>query len=138
MSRVHGQFLAADVGELAGVSGTAIGQWARRGLIRASVSAGDPHVYSLEDLAEAVIVGELLRRGVSHADIRHAIGRLAQEYGTWPLSDAPLGTTAADGRTRVVLRERDGFFALSARGWQRTAAPPVVVEEVRLRFSRGR
>src|SRR5689334_7979997 len=49
--RVHGHFLAGEVGEMAGVSGNTIGQWARWGYIRASQSAGDPHVYSVEDVA---------------------------------------------------------------------------------------
>ncbi len=129
--RPHGHFLAADVGELAGVSGTTIGQWARRGYIRSSASDGEPRVYSVEDVAEAAIVGELLDRGVRHADIRRAIERLREEYGDWPLSGAPLGTA---GR-RVVLRERDGFYLLSARGWQLMTAPPEV-EEVRLRLNR--
>ena len=74
--KLHGSFLAGEVGELAGVSGTTIGQWARWGYIRASQSAGDPHVYSVEDVAEAAIVSELLGRGVRHADVRRAIDRL--------------------------------------------------------------
>jgi DNA-binding transcriptional MerR regulator len=137
MATIHGHFLAAEVGELAGVSGTTIGQWARWGYIPASVSQEDPHVYSVEDVAEAAIVGELLVRGVSHADIRRAIARLGEEYGDWPLSEAPLGTAKQNGRTRVVLRERDGLYALSPRGWQLMAAPPAI-EEVRLRFRRRR
>ena len=136
MSSVHGHFLAAEVGELAGVSGTTIGQWARWGYIPASVSGADPHVYSVEDVAEAAIVGELLGRGVSHADVRRAIERLREEYGKWPLSEAPLGTAVERGRARVVLRERDGYYALSPRGWQLMATPPPV-EEVRLRLNRG-
>ena len=51
MPRAHGSFLAGAVGELAGVSGNTIGQWARWGYIRASQSDGDPHVYSVEDVA---------------------------------------------------------------------------------------
>jgi DNA-binding transcriptional MerR regulator len=136
MATIHGHFLAAEVGELAGVSGTTIGQWARWGYIRASVSGEDPHVYSVEDVAEAAIVGELLGRGVPHADVRRAIGRLRDEYGAWPLSEAPLGTTTENGRTRVVLRERDGPYALCPRGWQLMTAPPAI-EEVRLRLNRG-
>ena len=93
VARVHGHFLAGEAGELAGVSGTTIGQWARWGYIRASQSAGDPHVYSVEDIAEAAIVRVLLERGVRHADIRKAVRRLAR-YGDWPLSEAPLATTA--------------------------------------------
>src|SRR5918995_4795887 len=112
MAAVHGHFLAAEVGELAGVSGTTIGQWARWGYIPASVSDADPHVYSVEDVVEAAIVAELLGRGVSHADVRRAIARLRDEYGTWPLSDAPLGTTTRNGSSGVLLRERDGLYAL--------------------------
>jgi DNA-binding transcriptional MerR regulator len=137
MARVHGELLAGEVGELAGVSGTTVGQWARRGYIRSSVSGGDPHVYSVEDVAEASIVGELLARGVRHADIRRAIDRLGGEYGEWPLSEAPLGTAAVRGRTAVVLRERDGCYVLMPRGWQLMTVPPPV-EEVRLRLNRGR
>jgi DNA-binding transcriptional MerR regulator len=138
MATVHGHFLAAEVGELAGVSGTTIGQWARWGYIPASVSDADPHVYSVEDVAEAAIVAELLSRGVSHADVRRAIARLSEEYGAWPLSEAPLGTTTQNGRTRVVLRERDGYYALSPRGWQLMAVVPPAIDEVRLRLNRRR
>jgi DNA-binding transcriptional MerR regulator len=134
--RPHGHFLAAEVGELAGVSGTTIGQWARRGYIRSSNSEGDPRVYSVEDIAEAAIVGELLGRGVRHADVRQAIARLQDEYGAWPLSEAALGTTADRGRARIVLRDRDAVYALSPRGWQRMTAPPAV-DEVRLRLRRS-
>ena len=137
MPAVHGHFLAAEVGELAGVSGTTIGQWARWGYIRASISADDPHVYSVEDVAEAAIVGELLARGVAHGDVRRAIARLRDEYGDWPLSEAPLGTATHNGRTRVVLRERDGHYALCPRGWQLMTVPPAI-DEVRLRLNRGR
>jgi DNA-binding transcriptional MerR regulator len=133
--RPHGHFLAAEVGELAGVSGTTIGQWARRGYIRSSASDGEPRVYSVEDVAEAAIVGELLDRGVAHADIRRAIERLQEEYGDWPLSGAPLGTAKARGRARVVLRERDGFYLLAPRGWQLMTAPPEI-DEVRIRLNR--
>ena len=137
MAVIHGRFFAAEVGELAGVSGTTVGQWARWGYIRASVSGAEPHVYSVEDVVEAAIVGELLARGVPHADVRRAIERLREEYGDWPLSEAPLGTTTRDGRTRVVLREHDGPHALCPRGWQLMTVPPAI-EEVRLRLNRRR
>jgi DNA-binding transcriptional MerR regulator len=129
--RAHGTFLAGEVGELAGVSGNTIGQWARWGYIRASQSTGDPHVYSVEDVTEAAMVHTLLERGVSHRMVRRAITHLT-EYGDWPLSEAPLAV--ADGR--LVLNERDGAFALSPRGWQRMLAPPPL-EDVRLRLRRS-
>ena len=132
--KAHGELLAGAVGELAGVTGNTIGQWARWGYIRASQSAGDPHVYSVEDVTEAAMVQALLERGVAHAQVRRAIAQL-DEYGTWPLSQAPLAVT--DGpRPRIVLREREGAFALSPRGWQRMVAPPPL-EDVRLRLRRS-
>jgi DNA-binding transcriptional MerR regulator len=130
----HGHFLAGEAGELAGVSGSTIGQWARWGYIRASQSAGDPHVYSVEDVAEAAMVHALLDRGVRHADVRRAIERL-RGYGDWPLSEAPLATTA-EGRPRIVLRENGDSFALSPRGWQLMTAPPRL-RDVRLRLRRA-
>jgi DNA-binding transcriptional MerR regulator len=130
-TRVHGHFLAGEAGEIAGVSGTTIGQWARRGYIRASQSGGDPHVYAVEDVAEAAIVRALLERGVRHRDVRRAIDRLG-DYGRWPLSQAPLATTR-EPRPRIVLREDGDAYALSARGWQLMAAPPRL-EDVRLRL----
>ena len=117
------------------MSGTTIGQWARRGYIRASQSEGDPHVYSVEDVAEAAIVRSLLERGVRHAEVRRAIERL-RHYGEWPLSDALLATTT-EGRPRIVLRENGDAYALSDRGWQLMTAPPPL-EDVRLRLRRAR
>jgi DNA-binding transcriptional MerR regulator len=130
--RAHGSFLAGEVGELAGVSGNTIGQWARWGYIRASRSSGDPHVYSVEDVAEAAMVHALLERGVSHRMVRRAIGHLGA-YGRWPLSEARL---AVSDRGTLVLREDEGVYALSPRGWQRMVAPPPF-EDVRLRLRRS-
>jgi DNA-binding transcriptional MerR regulator len=135
-ARPHGHFLAAEAGELAGVSGTTIGQWARRGLIRSSVSDDDPRVYSVEDVAEAAMVRALLERGVRHADLHRLIDRLA-DYGDWPLSEAALATTADGTTPRIVLREEEeGDWVLTARGWQRPATP-TVMRDVRLRLKRS-
>jgi DNA-binding transcriptional MerR regulator len=134
-AKPHGHFLAGEAGELAGVSGNTIGQWARWGYIRASQSDGDPHVYSVEDVAEAAIVHALLERGVRHADVRRAVTKLAP-YGEWPLSEAPLATTVGNGRTEIVLKEPEGAFALTARGWQRLVEEPPL-DDVRLRLRRA-
>ena len=130
-TKVHGHLLAGDAGELVGVSGTTIGQWARRGYIRASQSAGTPHVYAVEDVGEAAVVADLLRRGVRHADIRRAIEELRRgDYGDWPLSEARLSVTPD---RHLVLHENGTRFALTRRGWQ-TVAIPEDSEEVRLRL----
>ena len=131
--RAHGRLLAAEVGELAGVSGTTIGQWARRGYIRSSQSDGEPRVYSVEDVAEAAIVADLLARGVRHADVRRTVDRLRGDYGAWPLSEARLAVTSDTGRPRIVLREDGCAWTLDARGWQQLAVLPAL-DEVRLRL----
>jgi hypothetical protein len=132
--KTHGSFLAGEVGELAGVSGNTIGQWARRGLIRSSQSDGEPRLYAVEDIAEATVVAELLGRGVRHVDVHRASERLAPRFGAWPLSDAPLGTIIEDGgRPRIVLLERESVYELVPRGWQLMAAPPPV-DDVRVRL----
>jgi DNA-binding transcriptional MerR regulator len=133
-ARPHGRFLAGEAGELAGVSGTTIGQWARRGLIRSSISDDEPRVYSVEDVAEAAVVRALLERGIRHGDVHRLIARLS-DYGRWPLSEAALGTTT-EPVPRLVLREDDGDWILTARGWQRPATP-TAVREVRLRLKRS-
>jgi DNA-binding transcriptional MerR regulator len=136
-TKAHGHLLASDAGELVGVSGTTIGQWARHGYIRASQSDGEPHVYSVEDIGEAAIVAELLARGVRHGDVRRAIERL-RDYGDWPLSGAQLATTRepAGGRPRIILREGDVTLLLGARGWQ-AVATPTALDDVRLRLHAG-
>lgn len=70
----RGDYLAHEVGQLAGVSGHTVGQWARNGYIRPSQSVGPPHVYSFQDVAEAILVHELLDRGVPYEDIKATIG----------------------------------------------------------------
>ena len=133
-TKVHGHLLAGDAGELVGVSGTTIGQWARWGYIRASQSSGIPHVYAVEDVGEAAIVADLLARGVRHADIRRAIERLTEAaYGDWPLSEARLSVTSD---RHLVLHENGTRYALTPRGWQ-TVALPEESEEVRLRLRHG-
>jgi DNA-binding transcriptional MerR regulator len=133
-ARPHGRVHAAQAGELAGVTGTTIGQWARRGLIRSSISDHEPRVYSVEDVAEAAVVRALLERGIRHADVHRLIARL-DGFGPWPLSDAALATTV-EPRPRIVLREDEGDWVLTARGWQRPAAP-LALRDVRLRLKRS-
>lgn len=72
-----------------------MGQRARRGYIRSSVSPGLPRIYGFHDVAEAMVVHELLDRGVKHLDIRRAISVLEGAYGDWPLTEAPLATASA-------------------------------------------
>jgi hypothetical protein len=85
----RGRYLAWEAGQLAGVSGPKMGQWARRGYIRSSVSSRAPRVYSFQDVAEAMVVHELLERQVVHREIREAINQLAECHRR-PRPDAAL------------------------------------------------
>ena len=116
--RPRGRYLANEAGRLAGVSGTTIGQWARHGLIRASQESTPPLVYSYEDVAEALVVHELLDRGVPHATIRRAIGLLRDDFGDWPLATADLATAPARRPRTVVVRGPAGHYDVSGRPWQ--------------------
>lgn len=106
----RGRYLAHEAGRLAGVSGNKIGQWARRGYIRSSLSTAGrlPRVYSYQDVAEAIVVHELVERGVLHRDIRHSVDLLRQTGGDWPLTGAREAIATADvgersGEQRAML-----------------------------------
>lgn len=122
--RAHGTLRAGEVGELVGVSGTTIGQWARRGYIRSSQREAEPRVYAVEDVAEAAVVRALLERGVRRPAVRAAVARLrAGAAGrAWPLVDARLGTVREGGRTRLLLHLDGAWHELGPRGWQRVVA----------------
>jgi uncharacterized protein (DUF433 family)/DNA-binding transcriptional MerR regulator len=144
----RGWYLAAEVGQLVGVSGDRIGQWARRGYIRSSRSEGSPRVYSFQDVAEAMAVHELLRRGVPHHEIRRAIENLREEYGDWPLQAAPLATTtwryspeilAHDKRRReaVILRSDEMDLEIGRDHGQQTVLTVRDLEDLNILLRRG-
>lgn len=95
-----GHYLAHDAARLVGVPGDRIGQWARWGHIRASVSAAEPHVYAFGDVAEALAVHLLLDAGFTLAVLRRAVERLSDD-AEWPLSS---GAVRVVGRRLAVDR----------------------------------
>lgn len=131
----RGHYLAWEAGQLAGVSGRTIGQWARRGYIRSSQRADIPRIYSFQDVAEAMVVHELLDRGVVHRDIRKALD-LLQEYGDWPLTEASLSTEPTQGRTRLLVNRDDAAYDVADRGWQQVVSRENLAE-IRTQLQRG-
>lgn len=133
----HGELPASEVGELVGVSGTTIGQWARRGYIRSSGNGEEPRRYAFEDVAEAAIVRALLARGVPHAEVLRAVQHLRRQAPParpWPLTEARLATRRdTTGRAHLLLHEHGAWMELGARGWQ-AVAPPEDLDEVSLRL----
>lgn len=111
----RGHYLAHEVGQLAGVSGQTIGQWARNGYIRSSQSEGIPRVYSFQDVAEAMIVHELRDQRVPYRGIKRTISELRKRYGgDWPLQHARLSTS---GR-RLYAHADSAFYDIAQSGWQ--------------------
>lgn len=103
----RGHYLAAEVGQLAGVSGKKIGQWARRGYIQSSWSSESPRIYSYQDAAEAMVVHELEDLDVAPRAIGDAVQGLREQLGTdWPLQSTQLfvpgGHPRRVGHTRTI------------------------------------
>ena len=112
----RGHYLAHEVGRLAGVSGSTIGQWARNGYIRSSQYEGSPRVYSFQDVAEAMVVHELLERGVPYPEIKRQILELQAVFGMdWPLTQSPVDLATAG--MHVVTMEGDDIYATGEKGW---------------------
>jgi uncharacterized protein (DUF433 family) len=127
----RGIYLAGEVGRLSGVSGWKIGQWARNGYIRSSQGSGSPRLYSFQDVAEAMVVHELLDRNVPYRDIKRAINELRERYGDWPLTLAQLATS----RGRVIAQDDEATYDIGKRGWQQMSAQDL--ERIRDLLQRG-
>lgn len=137
----RGHYLAHEVGRLAGVSGSKVGQWAHYGYIRASQSkaGGYPRVYSFQDVAEAIIVHELLDQKVPLKALRPVVQELHKRYGDWPLQHAKLETVTAPAISVASLLVRDGDLRLElgAHGWQIVEGATVNPAQVSIDLSRG-
>lgn len=95
--------------------GDHIGQWARRGYINSSQSKRRevPRIYSFQDVAEAMLVHELLEAHVSHEEIKAAIRTLRGESGSaWPLTHG--GVAAAAGA--VIVKRQGRSYDVGTRG----------------------
>ncbi|MPZ51352.1 MAG: DUF433 domain-containing protein [Acidimicrobiia bacterium] len=109
----RGWYFAAEVGQLAGVSGNTVGQWKRRGYIQASQSAdGYPNVYAYQDAAEAMVVHDLIDHDVPLRNIKRLIEKLRVENGRgWPLQAERLFVPNEPSIRRPVYVEKGEDFA---------------------------
>ena len=90
---MSGHYFAREVGWLVGVSGRTIGQWNRRGYIRASRRASSyPNIYTFQDVAEAMVVHELIARGTQSTAIKQTLDELRKSHGyDWALTYTDTG-----------------------------------------------
>jgi uncharacterized protein (DUF433 family)/DNA-binding transcriptional MerR regulator len=114
-----GYYLASEAGQLAGVSGQTIGQWKRRGYIEASMSdEAFPYEYSYQDVAEAMVVHDLLDHRVPLRSVKGLIQQLREHYGhRWPLQRADLlvPVEPGEGSLPVIVAEGEHRFDVTAR-----------------------
>lgn len=136
----RGHYLAHEVGQLAGISGDKVGQWARRGYIRSSQSSSTPRVYSYQDVAETMIVHELVLRHVKLSTIKSTIARLRDELGTeWPLQRSQLyvpGQASEEHPARTVVR-RTGAETLTDLASDHPVLEGVDLDVIAVDLSRG-
>jgi uncharacterized protein (DUF433 family)/DNA-binding transcriptional MerR regulator len=121
-----GVFSPRRAGQLAGVGGDTIGQWARYGLIRPTIYEGRPaNLYAFYDVAEAIVVHWLHDEGFSYDEIHHAISRGAER--DWPLLEQDLGVArdavVAD-RGVIAARLKDGTYVEAGRPGEQVVLKP--------------
>jgi uncharacterized protein (DUF433 family) len=137
----RGHYFAHEVGQLAGVSGAKVGQWAHYGYIRASQSgpAEYPRIYSFQDVAEAILVHDLIDKKVPPAVLRPSILALREQLGDWPLQRASLETLSAPAIpvAALLVREGDLRMELGPHGWQIVEHATVEPERVAFDLQRG-
>jgi len=123
----RGFYHAAEVGQLAGVSGAVVGRWRRRCYILASQSAGEsPYVYAYQDAAEAMVVHDLVDRGVPPRHIRQAMARLREENGKdWPLhAEKLLAPSEPESKGSVRVDRRREPLVLAAMTFSHSVPDP--------------
>ncbi len=103
-----GWYRADEVGQLAGVSGDQVGQWARYGYMQSAWAHQAPRAYAFQDVAEAMVLHFLRDHGVPYRSIKKALAEAQKRYGyRWPLSSAHLYVVAdhpqAKGAKRTVV-----------------------------------
>ncbi|HEX3909507.1 MAG TPA: DUF433 domain-containing protein [Solirubrobacteraceae bacterium] len=116
----RGRYLAGEVGRLSGVSGGKVGQWARQGYISSSQGTGRPRVYSYQDVAEAMVVHQLLDNKISYRLIKRTLEELRRDpdLGDWPLAQVELVAAGAEEQPHVLVRRGGGeHFDLTGRPW---------------------
>jgi uncharacterized protein (DUF433 family)/DNA-binding transcriptional MerR regulator len=137
----RGRYLAQEVGRLSGVSGGTIGQWLHHGYIRASQSESKdyPRVYSFQDAAEAILVHELLVKGVPPEVLRPTIEGLRETRGDWPLQTSELESLSAEGipLASLLVKEGEDRFELGPHGWQVVEHTTVNPQRVAADLRRG-
>lgn len=115
----RGFYAASEAGWLAGVPARTLGTWVRRGYLRASQKGTPPLVFSFQDVAEAMVIHELIDRGVPGRQVKKAVQALRGIYGDWPLTCARLATVDhgdEKGRKSVMAELERAMYDVGGTG----------------------
>lgn len=131
-----GYYTASDVARLAGVTPQRVGRWAREGIILPSVSGDQrPYIYSYADAGEAILAHFLVTQGKSPAEIKEIVHALRDDYGPWPLANAPL---EHDGSLLTIHdTERDVHVSVDKPGHDLIADTLLTLRRIGLALSQG-
>lgn len=139
----QGFYPLSEAAWLAGLRPQRLAGWVRLGYASASQSSSPPYLFSYQDIAEAMLIHELLsERNVPWKQVRDTIEGLHADFDRWPLSRESLRrslTTIRDPHvTRSSLVVGSGEDACERRGtaWQRLLNPDVL-GLITSRLSRG-
>jgi uncharacterized protein (DUF433 family) len=129
-----GYYTPAEVARLAGVSAHRVGRWAREGIILPSVSQR-PNIYSYADAGEAILAHYLVDQGKKPRDVKQIVHLLREEYGRWPLANAPL---AHDGKLVLVWDpKREIWVSVDKPGHDVINETLINLKEIREALRRG-
>lgn len=133
-SRQVGYYTTADVARLSGMTPHRVARWARMGIIRHSISTR-PNIYSYADAGEAILAHYLAEQGKKPGEIKELVEHLREEWGPWPLANAPL---KHDGPFCVVWeKERGVHVSADIPGQEVIGKTLLNLQEIRQALSRG-
>ena len=95
-------YTSREASHLSGLTPFRLGQWARHGYIPSCLEEGR-RMFSYRDVAEAIAVHKLLQANFNTRKVRRAVDYLREDFGDWPLQDAPL--SRSDKGAWLVLED---------------------------------
>lgn len=129
----QGHYPLCEAAWIAGVRSQRLAAWVRRGHASASQSPCPPLVFCYQDIAEAILIHELLeQRRVPWRQVRDTIAALRDKHGVWPLSRESLRRSlvtvkAPSARhSSLVVQDHDATYECLGSSWQQMLNPEML------------
>lgn len=123
-----GHYPLSEAAWIAGLQPRRLSYWVRRGYATASQSPSPPLLFCYQDIAEAMLIHELLHRHVPWTEIKGMLEGLLSGPNRWPLSHESLSTVRAPNVRRAALvRNKDGaVYHREGSSWQQMLNPKLL------------